>query len=68
MACGHPDGGAVGLAQVTFLPNGTVYRVALEPGLAGTSIGECVVAKYSAIQLPSFSGAPITISHAYSLK
>ncbi|AKT38457.1 serine/threonine-protein kinase [Chondromyces crocatus] len=57
-----------GRLQVQFTPNGTVNEaIVMGPPFAHTEIGRCIEAKFRALTIPRFNGAPVRRYQLFSL-
>jgi hypothetical protein len=61
-----PMGG--GRVTITFAPSGRPTTVAVTGELAGTTVGSCVARLFRAARVPPFSGDPVTVSKAFTVK
>jgi hypothetical protein len=60
--CHTPDAPAGGVrVAVTFARSGTVSATQIEGGVAGTPLGDCVVAKFQNVRVPPFRGSVMTV-------
>jgi hypothetical protein len=57
-----------GKVSMTFAPSGRPTSVAVTGDLAGTSVGSCVARLFRAVKVPAFSGDPVSVSKAFSVK
>jgi hypothetical protein len=60
--CQTPDAptGGVRIA-VTFARSGAVSATQIEGSVAGTPLGDCVVAKFQSLHVPPFRGSVMTV-------
>ena len=57
-----------GIAEITFLPTGVVFRVVIEGnGYAGTPVGECIEKKIRSVRVPEFGGFPVTVAKPFTV-
>jgi hypothetical protein len=56
-----------GKVRVTFESSGLVSNVVVLPPYAGTPAGACVAQKFKSVKIPSFTGAPVTLSKKFFL-
>jgi hypothetical protein len=61
-----PMGG--GKVSITFAPSGRPTSVAVTGELAGTTVGSCVARLFRAARVPPFSGDPVSVSKAFTVK
>jgi hypothetical protein len=60
--CPSTDAPAGGVRiAVTFARSGSVSATQVEGGVAGTPLGDCVVAKFQSAHVPPFRGSPMTV-------
>jgi hypothetical protein len=57
-----------GKVSITFAPSGRPTSVAVTGDLAGTSVGSCVARLFRQVRVPAFSGDPVSVSKAFSVK
>jgi predicted Zn finger-like uncharacterized protein len=57
-----------GKVSITFAPSGRPTSVAVTGDLAGTTVGSCVARLFRAVRVPAFSGDPVSVSKAFSVK
>jgi predicted Zn finger-like uncharacterized protein len=57
-----------GKVSITFAPSGRPTSVAVTGDLAGTSVGSCVARLFRGVKVPPFSGDPVSVSKAFSVK
>jgi hypothetical protein len=57
-----------GRVTITFAPSGRPTTVAVTGELAGTTVGSCVARLFRAARVPPFSGDPVTVSKAFTVK
>jgi hypothetical protein len=57
-----------GKVSITFAPSGRPTSVAVTGDLAGTTVGSCVARLFRAARVPPFSGDPVSVSKAFSVK
>jgi hypothetical protein len=54
-----------GTLRVSFVPDGTVNNVTVDPPYAGTSRGACLAGLFRTPRVPPFSGAPDPLLHTF---
>jgi hypothetical protein len=60
--CHTPDAPSGGVRiAVTFARSGAVSATQVEGGVAGTPLGDCVVAKFQSVHVPPFRGSVMTV-------
>jgi hypothetical protein len=57
-----------GKVSITFAPSGRPTSVAVTGDLAGTTVGSCVARLFRAVKVPPFTGDPVSVSKAFSVK
>jgi hypothetical protein len=68
-ACRADRPTGTGIAEITFQPNGSVFRVVIHGNdYVGTRVGECVERRIRSLRVPEFGGYPVTISRPFSLR
>jgi hypothetical protein len=66
--CGQGGAGGKGKMQLTFANTGRVTNVEIVEGpFAGTAAGKCALRQFRAARVPSFSGAPVTVSKSFKI-
>jgi eukaryotic-like serine/threonine-protein kinase len=67
-ACRRPGGpSGSGRATVTFTNDGSPKSVAVSAPFAGTPVGTCVSAAFRSIQVPPFTGSPVTLPWSFRI-
>jgi hypothetical protein len=66
MACRGVLGRAA--VQVTLAPSGAVSRVSVAAPFAGTSVEGCIAARFQAVRVPAFRGAPVVVGQTLTFE
>ncbi|WP_437678144.1 protein kinase domain-containing protein [Sorangium sp. So ce131] len=57
-----------GVVQVTFAPNGRVgYAIVVGQPFAATDVASCVASIFRGLEIPPFSGGPVTRSQSFAI-
>jgi hypothetical protein len=64
------SGGPTGPGKVTvvYTTNGYASTTSVEAPYAGTAVGGCIVSKYHKSVIPSFGGAPVTVTSGFTIR
>jgi hypothetical protein len=66
--CGQGGAPGKGKVQLTFANTGRVANVEIVEGpFSGTAAGKCALRQFRAARVPSFSGAPVTVSKSFKI-
>lgn len=69
LSCCKHDAPVSGHITLTFDNAGHISSAVLDQGsLAGTPVGDCVVAQFKAIRVPAFGGTPVRVGKSFALR
>jgi hypothetical protein len=57
-----------GTVDVVFEPSGVVSRAAVHAPYAGTPVGACVERLFLQVTVPSFQGAPVSMTKSFVIE